>query len=159
MPPEADDQLIDAYRTFGKVLFQQRRHREAITAYEKSLQLALRGCKPLSGPILTHDEEQRLLDPDHFQIHAILGRLYALQNETNTAIIEYRMAIAGKFDGFFIRNRLARLYHGQGQRRQAVREIWAGVKMIPGDLRQARRLSWRRLRRVVKDKYRTLRAH
>lgn len=103
------------------MLFQQRRHREAIAAYEKSLQLALRGCKPLFAPILTHDEEKRLLDPDHFKVHAILGRIYALQNENNTAIFEYSMAIAGKFDGFFIRNRLARPCLGQGQGRQAVR--------------------------------------
>ena len=58
---------------------------------------------------------------------ASLGRPYALQRfETNMYIIENCRVIVGKYDGFFIRN--------------------------PEP--QAGRLSWRRLRRVIKDKYR-----
>ena len=155
---EADGQLIDAYRTFGKVLFQQRRHREAIVAYEKSLRLALSGHKPLAGPILTASEGHPLLDPAHFEVHAILGHLYYFQNDVATAIIEYRMAIAAKCDGFAIRLRLARLYRWQGQWRQALQEAGNAAKMIPGELFRAISRSWYRLRRSFKKSRQALRA-
>ena len=96
---------------------------------------------------------EALVDPDHFGVHAILGKLYGLQKDTETAIISYRMGIAGQRDGFFISNALARLYLRQGQWEKAVQEVLTAVKMIPGDLRIAGRRSWRRPIQTIKDRF------
>jgi hypothetical protein len=39
---------------------------DPMVAYEKSLQLALAGHKPLKGPILPNPAHNSLLNPDHF---------------------------------------------------------------------------------------------
>jgi tetratricopeptide (TPR) repeat protein len=156
---ELDSQIVDAHRTLGKVLFKQGRRQEAIIAYERSLQLTLQGYKPLQGPILTDGEDHPLLDPQHFEVHGILGRLYDLEKDPDTAIISYRLAVAAGAAGFVIRNRLCRVYLKQRQWRQAAQEGWGAVKMIPGDLRKAGRRSWRRLQRNLEDRFPGLKGH
>ena len=59
-----DPNLVDAYRTLGKVQARLGRVEAAIAAYEKSLILALRGYKPLTDYIAT--EYQGLGRPGPF---------------------------------------------------------------------------------------------
>jgi tetratricopeptide (TPR) repeat protein len=145
-----DGQLVDAHRTLGKVLARQGRRQEAIAAYEESLRLTLKGCKPLEAPILTYTEPRSFADPSHFKVYAILGKLYSLQGEIADAIINLRMAIAGKWDSAWVRSRLGRLYLKQGQWLEAAREFGGAVRVAPRDLWQASRWSWRRLRQFTK---------
>jgi tetratricopeptide (TPR) repeat protein len=154
---EADGRLVDAHRSLGFVFARQKRRREAIAAYEKSLRLALAGHKPLAGPILTVSDGHPLADPGHFEVHAALGHLYYLQKDPATAIVEYRMAIAARCDSLVIRWRLALLYRRQGEWRQALREAGGAVKRIPLDLFQGIRRFWRRRRQDFKN-WRAMRA-
>ncbi len=143
--------LIDAYRLLGEVLARQSRLDEAIQAYERSLTLALAGHKPLEGPIVSNPEGPRLLDPDHFHIHACLARLYDLKGESAKAINGYRLSIAKGCDGVLIRGRLARLYLKQRQWQRSGQEAWQGMKMIPKDLNKTGQRSLRRLARAIKE--------
>ena len=127
---------MDAYRTLGKVLSQQGRRREAIAAYERSLQLTLAGHKPLKAPILSNLEEHPLLDPDHFRVHTLLARLYEQEGETDTALVGYRMGIALGGDGFWPRYRLACLYFKKHRWQESCTEIWQALKQLPKDVRQ-----------------------
>jgi tetratricopeptide (TPR) repeat protein len=129
---ELNSQLVDGYRTLGLVRRKQGRLREAIAAYEKSLQLSLAGHKPL-GPILTVSEG-RLLDPEHFKIHAILARLYERLGDADTAITGYRMGMAKGYDGFWPRWRLASLYLKQGRWQLSLGEAWQALQKAPGDV-------------------------
>jgi hypothetical protein len=72
--------LVDAYRTLGKVQARLGCVEAAIAAYERSLILALRGDKPLTDYIAT--EYQGLADPEHFMIHGRLARLYDRQGKS-----------------------------------------------------------------------------
>ena len=134
---ELDDHLVDAWRTLGKVLAKRGRGPEAIEAYEKSLQLSLRGYLPIRGPIFSHNDSGLLLDPDHFRVHTVLGKLYALQGKIDTAIISLRMGIAAGDNGCVVRSRLARLYLKKRQWTEVGQEVWAAIKMIPRDIGNA----------------------
>ena len=123
---------MDAYRTLGKVHARLGRVEAAITAYERSLLLALRGHKPLTDYIAT--EYQGLADPDHFLIHGRLARLYDRQGEVARAISGYRMSIAKGGDAVFPRTRLAHLYLKQGQWRLSAQEAWLALKMTPQEV-------------------------
>lgn len=151
-----DDHLLDAWRTLGKVLAKRGRGLEAIEAYEKSLQLSLRGYLPIGAPIFSHNDRGLLLDPDHFRVHTILGKLYTLQNEIDTAIISYRMGIAAGDSDCMVRLRLARLYLKKRQWNKIGQEGWAAIKMIPRDVWKAGQRSWYHLQQAFKDRYRAL---
>ena len=151
--------LADAHRALGDVLVRQGRREEAIEAYEASLKATLAGHKPLAAPILTSGDEDQPLDPDHFFIHARLADLYASTGAAREAINGYRMSIAGGYDGFVVRSRLALLYWGEALRQKAVREAWQAVKLIPADLRNVfRRFVWRCRRAVRAGRHAWLRA-
>jgi len=143
---DLDPELMDAWRLLGKVLTRQRRRPEAIAAYERYLKLALAGRRPLEGPIITQLQGPRLLDPNHFYVHARLARLYDQEGAVDRAINGYRMSIAMGWDGVFPRLRLACLYLKRGQRRQSLQEAWQAVKSIPGDIRNHYRRSYHRAR-------------
>jgi tetratricopeptide (TPR) repeat protein len=142
-----DHQFTDAYRVLGNVLEKQCRREDAIVAYERSLKLALAGHKPLGEPIATFvDESDRTLDPEHGRTHARVARLYALKGATTEAINGYRISIAGQYDGFVVRSRLARLYAKQKQLGKAAREAVQAVRLIPKSLGRALRRCTRHLR-------------
>jgi tetratricopeptide (TPR) repeat protein len=147
---DLDPELMDAWRLLGKVLTRQSRRPEAIAAYEKYLKLALAGRRPLRGPIITQLLGPRLLDPDHFYVHARLARLYDQEGAVDRAINGYRMSIAAGWDAVFPRLRLACLYLKRGQRRQSLQEAWQAVKSIPRDLRNFYRRSYHRARLALR---------
>ena len=118
-----NDKIVDTHRLLGKVLSRQGRRREAIAAYERSLQLTLAGQKPLKAPILSHPEEHPLLDPDHSRVHLLLARLYAREGMVDTAIVGYRMGIALGGDGVLPHWHLACLYGKKRQWQQSCKEI------------------------------------
>lgn len=158
-----DPNLVDAYRTLGKVHARLGRVEAAIAAYERSLILALRGHKPLTGYIAT--ENQGLTDPDHFIIHGRLARLYDMRGEVAKAISGYRMSIAKGGGGVFPRTRLAHLYLKQGQWRLSAQEAWLALKVAPGEVyRAGRRLGkasrrfWRQLIEIMKSRLQALEA-
>ncbi|MFI5329493.1 MAG: tetratricopeptide repeat protein [Desulfobaccales bacterium] len=153
---ELDDHLVDAWRTLGKVLAKRGRGPEAIEAYERSLHLSLRGYLPIGAPIFSHNDRGLLLDPDHFQVHTILGSLYALQGKIDAAIISLRMGIAAGDNGCMVRVSLARLYLKKRQWNEVGPELWAGIKVIPRDIGNALQRAWYHLRRAFKAKYRVL---
>ena len=145
-----DHDLIDAHRVLGDVLLKQGRCDEAISAYESSMKLALAGHKPLDGLIITNEQDdRRLKDPHHFRIHARLARLYELKGATERAINGYRMSIAGGYHAIPVRARLAYLYFKQSQWRQAAKEVWQAVKLIPGELRRVFFRTFWNLRRNI----------
>ena len=126
---------MDAHRALGEVLARQGRRREAIEAYERSLRLALAGCRALDAPILSRGEgAPHMQDPDHCRTYARLARLYALEGRVSEAINGYRMSIAGGHDGAVSRSHLAQLYAKQKQWRNASSEAWQAVKRVPLDL-------------------------
>jgi len=146
-----DANLIDAHRALGDVLARQGRFEEAISAYEWSLKIALSGHKPLEGPILTcAEDDRRLKDPDHCQIHARLGRLYALKGNIPRAISGYRISIAGGGDGVWIRSRLAYLYLKQRQWKKWNEELFQAFKAIPMDAKKVGNRMYRRFRLALK---------
>ena len=147
-----DGNLINAYRWLGKVLTKQGQHGEAISAYERSLKLALAGFRPLEGDIVTCNESDppRLLDSQHCRTHARLARLYELQGATTRAINGYRISIAGGYNGVLIRSRLAGLYLKQHQWQPGAREAWQALKTIPADLMKAGYELCCRLRSVIR---------
>ncbi|MGA9756349.1 MAG: tetratricopeptide repeat protein [Desulfobaccales bacterium] len=153
---ELDDHLVDAWRTLGKVLSKRGRGPEAIEAYERSLHLSLRGYLPIGAPIFSHNDRALLMDPDHFRIHTILGRLYAAQGQIDTAIISLRMGIAAGDDGCVVRSRLARLFLKKRQGAEVRQEVWAAIKMIPRDIGNAVQRAWYHIRLAFKAKYRAI---
>jgi tetratricopeptide (TPR) repeat protein len=148
-----NDHLVDAYRTLGKVLSRQKRRREAITVYERSLKLTLAGHKPLKAPILSYPGGQPLLDPDHFQVHLLLARLYELEGETDTAIMGYRMGIALGGEGFLPRYRLACLYFQQRRWQESGSEIRKALKELPKDLRRAGARYFYRVKQDLQNRF------
>ena len=155
-----DERLVDGYRALGHVLTHQGRRREAIAAYERSLQLTLAGHKPIERPIATDVQNGRVVDPDHCLVHACLAQLYASLGATTRAISGYQISIAGGHDGLGLRGRLAWLYLKQGDWRTALAQLWRLLLVSPGQLQQAGHRFYRRLQRAVdgRGRYRLARA-
>lgn len=107
---ELNPDSLDAHRALAGVLAKQKRNKDAITAYERSLKLAVRGCRPLKALPITNLPTNVLLDPDHWRTFARLARLYELEMDSARAIQAYRFSIAGGKEVASIRWRLALLY-------------------------------------------------
>jgi tetratricopeptide (TPR) repeat protein len=131
-----DPHLVDAYRTLGEVQARRGQVEEAIALYERSLLLALKGFKPLTGILAT---EEGLMDSEHFLIHGRLARLYEANGETERATNGLRMCIAKGGDGVLIRLRLGRLYLKQRQWQKWAQEILQAGKNLPKALALAGR--------------------
>ncbi len=129
--------LIDAHRGLGRALEKQGRFQEAIEPYQQFLKLALRGHRPLNEVIATDPSAGLLLDSDHGRVHALLARIYERQGDLKRAISSYRIAIAGRYDRVSIRLRLARLYAGQQDWRNAREHLLAGLLLIPTAIRRS----------------------
>ncbi len=150
-----EPKLIDAHRALGDILAKQRRADEAINAYESSMKLALAGEKPLDGPILTNEgDDRRLQDPGHFRIHARLAHLHDLKGNRREAIGGYRMSIAGGYDRMAVRARLAHLYLKEGKWRQSAQEMWRAIVSLPREAKRGFfRLYWR-IHRMIRNAWR-----
>jgi tetratricopeptide (TPR) repeat protein len=146
---DADETLLDGHRELGRVLTAQGRTRAAIAAYERSLALALRGSRPVTGPFLTVSGRPRVLDPDHSKTHAALARLYHRSGATARATQGFEMSIAGGYDGAALRSRLAGLYLHQRAVGRAVAQIGRAVLALPNEARVAWRHARRTWRRVL----------
>ncbi|HKN14055.1 MAG TPA: tetratricopeptide repeat protein [Candidatus Binatus sp.] len=129
--------LIDAHRGLGQALEKQGRSQEAIEPYQQFLKLALRGHRPVNDAIATDPSAGLMLDSDHGRVHAALARIYERNGDTNRATAGYRIAIAGGYDRIAVRVRLARLYGGQQQWRQAREHALAGLLLIPTAVRRS----------------------
>ena len=123
-----NDCLVDGWRGLGDVLAKQQRARDAIEAYQASLRLALAGHKPLRAPIATLPEPHRLVDPNHCEVFARLGRVYEIRGETAEAIKRYRISAAGVGAGPGVHWRLARLYAELRQLNSAMLQAACAVK-------------------------------
>ena len=145
-----DDCLVGAQRALGDVLVKQGKKQEALTAYERALKLGPMGHKPLSGPILSHAPDHRLLDPWHYDTHARLAALYEENGDMARAVTALRIAIASGFGSAAVRLRLARLYARQHAWRKSAGEIWQAVKASPKDAQGG----YTRLRRRLQEKIR-----
>jgi tetratricopeptide (TPR) repeat protein len=106
----SDGTLIDAHRHLAAVLARCGEYDEAISAYERSLTLAMAGHRPLASLPATDGATIRLLDADHWKTHARLARLYERKGDITRAIAGYRISLAAGHGGTPLRNRLAGLY-------------------------------------------------
>jgi tetratricopeptide (TPR) repeat protein len=145
-----DPCLVDAQHVLGDVLVKLGRNQEALTVYERALKLGLMGHKPLSGPILTHVQKNRLLDPWHCHAHIRLAALYERNGAATKAVNALRISIAGGLNSVAIRLRLARLYAKQRQWRKSAGETWQAVQAVPKGVQ----MGYRRLHRQLTGKFR-----
>ena len=128
-----DEELTDAYRIIGRAHEARGETLEAIRAYEHSLKLARAGHRSVAVSPTSAPADQ-VIDPDHFPLFARLGRLYAAAGDDRSAIENYRMAIAGRYDGFRVRRELAMVHVRRGQYGPALREAWNALQWLPAAL-------------------------
>jgi tetratricopeptide (TPR) repeat protein len=154
-----DDRRVEGYRALGAALAHTGRIGEAITAYERSLQLTLAGEPLLERAIVTGPGDGRVEDPGHGRTHAELARLHARRGSTARAIVGYRMGIAGGHDGVALRLRLAWLYLTQREWRCAAVHGWQSLRRSPVACGVACSVTIRRglgrVRRIAEDRRRT----
>ena len=153
-----DDRRVEGYRALGAALAHTGRIGEAITAYERSLQLTLAGEPLLERAIVTGPGDGRVEDPGHGRAHAELARLHARRGSTARAIVGYRMGIAGGHDGVALRLRLAQLYLKQGEWQLAAVHGWESLRRSPVACGAACGVTIRRglgrVRRIAEDRRR-----
>lgn len=89
-----DGKIIEAQRLLGDALSHLGQHREAATAYEQSLKLALIGVKRFT--VLLTPEGAYSLDDGHWTTHAKLANAWQKLGWPDKALNGYRMAIASK---------------------------------------------------------------
>ena len=138
--------LIDAWRLHGTALAKLGRLDEAIEAYERSLKLALGGQRPFDGVIATEPEGARLFDSSHGRTHATLARLHERKGDRKRATAGYRIAVAGGYDRFPVRFRLARICAAQHRWSEACTHACAGLRSALGAGWGVAAGGWRRAR-------------
>ena len=115
------------------------------------------GLSVIGGPTWSHNESvSLLLDPNHFWVHTVLGKLYALQRKIDAAIIVLRMGIAAGDNGWVVRSRLVRRYLNIRQWAEVGQEVCAAIKMSPRDIGNAIQPAWYHMRQAFKAKCRPL---
>lgn len=144
---EIQSDLLDAHRSLGKVLLKLGRRREAIAAYEKSLQLALNGQESLHESPGIAAERPRLNDQRHFETFLRLGKLYFALGEQDRAGRHLRMAAAGGLDGVALRCRLASLAFRQKRWKTAGLEMAQAWKQLALQTGRSFWTLWRGVRR------------
>jgi tetratricopeptide (TPR) repeat protein len=87
-----DGKIIEAHRLMGDALSHLGKYREAATAYEQSLKLALLGVKRFT--VLLTPEGNYSLDEGHWTTHAKLARVWQMLGWSDKALKGYRMALA-----------------------------------------------------------------
>ncbi|MDP2996081.1 MAG: tetratricopeptide repeat protein [Bryobacterales bacterium] len=142
---------VDAQRGLAKLLSRRGLIGEAVSLYESSMRLALHGHRPLAAPIVTDDDSRRLLDSGHSSTYEALAALYAKRGDAARAIAACRISIAGSNDGFLIRWRLAGLYLGRKNWREAGVNYLRMFARAPSSLRATWKRASRRLKRRVRS--------
>ena len=137
------DENLDAHRCVGEAYGRSGRLDLAINHYERSLQLALHGQKPLSWHLLTCTQPGQLLDEDHCATYAELGRLRAKRGDVERAISCYRIALNSNFGGVRERVRLARLYLRAGRPKEAADQLAYANRQLPRSAKNHIRRAWR----------------
>jgi tetratricopeptide (TPR) repeat protein len=144
---EIQPDLLDAHRAMGRVNEKLGRRREAIAAYEKSLQLALTGQESLHECPWIAAERPRLSDRRHFDVFMRLGGLYLALGELDRAGQYLRMAAAGGLDGVVPRCRLASLAFRQKRWKTVGLELAQAWKQLAVQTGRSLRKLWRGVRR------------
>jgi tetratricopeptide (TPR) repeat protein len=135
------DDSLDAHRGVGDAYVRVGDLDAAAQHYERSLQLALHGHKPLSWHLRTPVAASALIDEDHCIGYAALGRVHARRGATDKAIACYRIAFTARSVGVRLRLQLASLLAGRKRWREAFRETLLAAAQIPASTRwHARRL-------------------
>jgi tetratricopeptide (TPR) repeat protein len=132
-----DPELPDVWRLRGRVFTEQKRHAEAISAYNKFLLLTLKGKRTILSPQMTGGAE--LLDVGHAAVHAELGRIYQKIGEHRQAVQAFRISIAAHRDRASTRLRMARSLLAQRKWKEAGAQLLRAVVLIPGDVRRSAR--------------------
>ncbi|MBI3589992.1 MAG: tetratricopeptide repeat protein [Candidatus Melainabacteria bacterium] len=129
-----NENLPDAYHALGDIQKKQNKTNEAINLFEKSLKLSLKGYRSLNAFILSRAKENFLTDPDYFEVHVKLAKLYAKKNLTTKAISSYKIGIAGGHYSTMIYIHLALLYLKEKKVKQALSELLESVKVFPEEV-------------------------
>ncbi len=106
---DAKPDLLDAHRALGRVYRQFSKRKEAISAYNQSLKLALLGHEPLRHIGGISSDRIPWNDNSHFAVYRRLGRLYFDEGDFTRAVQHLRMAAAGGMDDPSLRFLLARI--------------------------------------------------
>ena len=150
---ETQPDLLDAHRSLGKVFQKLGRRREAITAYEKSLHLALHGQESLHECPGIAAERPRLNDAGHFETFLRLGKLHFALGERDRAGRYLRVAAAGQWDGVVLRYRLTSLALRQKRWKTVALELAQAGKQLAVQAGQNLWMLWRGVRRPFRRAY------
>jgi len=151
---ERDPENLDAWRALGKSSARQRNYAQAITAYERSLQLALSGHLTRKEPPAIHSGRPYPVDAEHWPVFVRLGQLYEKQGQKAAARQRYRMALAGGHDGLALRWRLLWLRGESEGAEGRVAKVWHCAKQLAHECQKP----FRRLGLAAARGYETLRA-
>jgi len=125
------DENLDAHRGLGDAYMEAGDLDAAARHYERSLQLALHGHKPMSWHLRAPGTSGELMDEDHCIGYAALGRVHARRGAADKAIACYRIAFTSRNVGVRQRLQLARLLAGRKRWREAFREMRLAAGQIP----------------------------
>jgi tetratricopeptide (TPR) repeat protein len=124
---ELDPQLVDAYCEWGDVLRHLGRYEEAVSAYEKYMQLTLQGRRTMITPICTAEPATFQLDARHFRVHARRADALFKLGKLEAAEQGFRMSLAAGERPPQMHMRLARVRWRLGSRNEAVRHAAASI--------------------------------
>jgi tetratricopeptide (TPR) repeat protein len=144
---EIQADLLDAYRTMGRIHEKMGRRREAIASYEKSMKLALAGQESFHECPGIAAERPRLNDSQHFEVFVRLGGLYLSLGERDRASHNLRMAAAGGWDGVVLRCRMFSVAFRQKRWKTAGLELAQVCKQLAVQTRRKMDKLWRAVRR------------
>lgn len=130
---ELDPQLVDAYCEWGDVLRHLGRYEDAVSAYEKYLQLALLGRRTMIMPICTAEPATFQLDARHFRVHARRADALFKLGKLEDAEQGFRMNLAAGDRRPKVRMGLARASWRIGSRNEAVRHAMASIAAYYSD--------------------------
>jgi tetratricopeptide (TPR) repeat protein len=147
---QSSDEILDAHRGLGKAYACTGDLDQAAKHYERSLQLALHGHKPLSWHIATATRSDVLVDEDHGLSYAELGRIYARRGQIKKAIPCYQIALAAGAAGVRRRLRLARLFVRAHRWREAGSQFGLAAGEVPGRARFHAHRAWRKLANLLR---------
>jgi len=149
----ASPRLVDGHRSLGEVLAKLGREDEAITAYARSVRLALAGEVSVTEPILTAPDGAGPRDGGHGRVHAAMARLDARRGRMADAVAGYRMAIAVGYDRVGVRGGLAWLFMKQRRWHAAATEGARAIAQVPNAVRRVGRHILRNVRRAARKRH------
>ena len=124
---ELNPEFIDAHRALAETLSKKKRNKDAITSYERSLRLALRGSRPIKAFAITEVPTHTILDPDYWKTFSQVAQLYELEGDRTRAMQAYLMSVNGGAHCGVFRWRLARLYLKANLWGKGLREVFRAI--------------------------------